>query len=118
MDINNLTIKKAHDHLKAGDFSVKDLIHATLKNVEEKNPKINAYLEVYDDVEIGIKKAEELFKSGKASLLTGIPIALKDNILNKGKIASASSKILENYHATYDATAVSKLKAENPIFIG
>jgi len=118
IDISKLTIKSAHNHLKNGDFGVKDLIRATLKNVEEKNPKINAYLEVYDDVEIGIKKAEELFKNGKASLLTGIPIALKDNILNKGKIASASSKILENYRATYDATAVSKLKAEKPIFIG
>jgi aspartyl-tRNA(Asn)/glutamyl-tRNA(Gln) amidotransferase subunit A len=51
-------------------------------------------------------------------LLTGIPCAIKDNILNKGKIASSSSKILENYHATYDATVIAKLKAEGAVIIG
>jgi len=118
MNITDLTIKSAHDHLKNGDFSVNDLVDATLKNIEEKNPKINAYLEVYKDVKGGIEKAQSLYKTGEASSITGIPIALKDNILNKGKIASAASKILENYHATYDATAVSKLKKESPIFVG
>jgi len=118
MNITDLTIKSAHDHLKNGDFSVNDLVDATLKNIEEKNPKINAYLEVYKDVKGGIEKAESLFKGGKAHVLTGIPLALKDNILNKGKIASASSKILEKYRATYDSTVVSKLKKEGPIFIG
>ena len=65
------------------------------------------------------KKADDRIKSGKnISVLTGIPIALKDNILNEGKITSAASKILENYKATYDATVVKKLKDEGVVFIG
>ena len=43
----------------------------------------------------------------------GIPFAIKDNILVKGKTASSASKILENYKATYDATVIKKLQQEN-----
>ena len=89
------------------------------KNIKEKDGEINSYLEVYDDVLEQAKKADDRIKSGKnISVLTGIPIALKDNILNEGKITSAASKILENYKATYDATVVKKLKDEGVVFIG
>ena len=116
MDLKNLTIKKVHAHLFKGDFSVKELVEAYVKNIEKKNPSINAFLEVYDDLDDQAEKAQNLFKENKASLLTGIPLALKDNILIKGKIASASSKILENYRAVYDSTVVAKLKKGGVVF--
>jgi aspartyl-tRNA(Asn)/glutamyl-tRNA(Gln) amidotransferase subunit A len=73
---------------------------------------------VYGDVILQAKEADEMFKSKKATLLTGIPFAIKDNILIKGRIASAASKMLENYRATYDATVIEKLKKESVVFIG
>ena len=51
-------------------------------------------------------------------MLTGIPVAVKDNILVKGKIASGASKILANHIATYDATVIEKLKAQGAILLG
>ncbi len=54
----------------------------------------------------------------KATLLTGIPLGLKDNILVKGHLVSAASKMLANYRATYDATAIAKLKKEGAVFLG
>jgi aspartyl-tRNA(Asn)/glutamyl-tRNA(Gln) amidotransferase subunit A len=59
-----------------------------------------------------------MFDEGKATLLTGIPLAMKDNILIKGRIASASSKMLENYRATYDAGVTKKLRDMGAIFLG
>ncbi len=50
--------------------------------------------------------------------LAGIPLAIKNNIMIKGKICSAGSKMLENYKATYDATVIKKLKDKGAIFIG
>ena len=50
--------------------------------------------------------------------MTGIPVALKDNMLFEGHIASASSKILENYKATYDSFVVKQLKDEGAVFLG
>lgn len=118
INLKELTINKAHDAMVRGDFTAVELTKAYLEVINEKNKDINAYLEVYDDVLEMAKKADVRIKEGKASLLTGIPCAIKDNILNKGKIASSSSKILENYHATYDATVIEKLKAEGAVILG
>ncbi|KND48281.1 MAG: aspartyl/glutamyl-tRNA(Asn/Gln) amidotransferase, A subunit [Parcubacteria bacterium C7867-002] len=118
IDLKNLTITKAQDALKKGEFTSVQLTQAYLDQIVLKNKDINAYLEVYDDALKAAAHADELIKAGKAGPLTGIPLAIKDNILVKGKTASASSKILENYHATYNATVISKLGREGMVFLG
>lgn len=118
MDLKNLTIEKAHELLKNKEIAVRDLVDFYLKNIKEKNSSINAYLEIFDDLEKGIKVAEKMFEEGKATLLTGIPVAIKDNILYEGHKASASSRMLENYIATYDSFVIEKLKKEGVIFVG
>ena len=91
---------------------------AYLSVIKEKNTRLNAYLEIYNDIDEQVKKAEEIFKSGKDTVLTGIPMSLKDIILFEGHIASASSKILENYVATYDSFVVKKYRDQGVIFLG
>jgi aspartyl-tRNA(Asn)/glutamyl-tRNA(Gln) amidotransferase subunit A len=118
IDLNSLTIEKAHTALSKGDFTAVELAQAYLDVISKKNKEINAYLEIYADVLDQAKKADEMFKKGTAKKLTGIPFAIKDNILIQGKIASSASKILENYHATYDATVIKKLKEQGAVFIG
>lgn len=117
MNLSNLTIKKASDLLKSKKISVKELVDFYLKRIEE-NKNLNAFLEIYSDLDEQIAKAQEKIDKGKSTELTGIPIAIKDNILSKGRQSSSSSKILQNYVATYDSTVISKLKQHSPIFIG
>ncbi len=118
ISLRELTISKAHQLLIDQKIKVKDLVDVYLGEIKEKNKDINAYLEIYNNLDEQIEKAQELIDSGGATLLTGIPIAIKDNILYKGQIASASSLILENYVATYDSFVVEKLKDEGVIFLG
>lgn len=119
IDLENLDIKKAHQSLLAGEFTALDLTNAYLEKIEQSNPELNAYLEIFADAREQAKKVDEKIKAGeKIGLLAGIPMAIKDNILIKGKIASAASKILQNYVATYDATVIEKLKAEDVVFLG
>jgi len=118
MDIKNLTIRKAHELMKKGDARPHDLVDAYKKNISEKNDTIHAYLEVFQDIDSQATTAEAMFKGGKATLLTGIPIALKDNILLQGRIASAGSHILEHFTSPYDSTAGAKMKAEGVVFLG
>lgn len=118
IDLKNLTIEKAHESFKNGEYTVTELVNEYLKVIKEKNGEINAFIEIYDDVLDQAKNAEEMFKNGKATLMTGIPIALKDNMLFNGHIASASSKILENYVATYDSGIVKQLKGQGVVFLG
>ena len=117
MDLSNLTIKKTSELLQSKKLTVKDLVDFYLGKIEETKD-LNIFLETYSDLDEQIKKAQEKINNGTATELTGIPIAIKDNILIKGKKASGASKILEDYIATYDATVISKLYEHSPIFIG
>ena len=118
IDLKTLTIEKAHEAFKNGVYTPTDLLNEYIKVVNEKNPDLNAYLEVYDDALAQAGIAERMFREGTATLMTGIPVALKDNMLVTGHIASAGSKILENYKATYDAGVVKQLKSEGAIILG
>jgi len=118
IDIQSLTIEKAHAALKEGEFTCRELAEAYRKVIAEKNKELNAYLEVFDDALVQADIAQKMFKEGKATMLTGIPFAIKDNILIEGKIASASSKILGNYKASYDSTVIKDLKKAGAVFLG
>jgi aspartyl-tRNA(Asn)/glutamyl-tRNA(Gln) amidotransferase subunit A len=118
IDLASLTIEKAHMALTKGDFTAVELAQAYLDVIGKKNKEINAYLEVYDDVIQQAEVADKIIKAGKATPLTGIPFAIKDNILIQGKKASSASKILEGYSATYDATVIKKLKEAGAVFLG
>jgi len=118
IDLKNLNIEKTHKHFTDGDFTIRDLVNEYLDVIKEKNHDINAYLEVYDDIDIQIEKAEKIFKDGNATLMTGIPMAIKDNMLCVDHIAGASSKILDGYKATYDAGVIKQLKEQGVIILG
>src|SRR6185503_7935084 len=118
IDLKNLTIEKAHEALRNKEFTCRELSEAYLQKIAERNGELNAYLEIYEDVLLQAEAAQKKFEGGTATLLTGIPFAIKDNILIEGHIASASSKILENYKASYDATAIKDLKAAGAVFLG
>jgi Asp-tRNA(Asn)/Glu-tRNA(Gln) amidotransferase A subunit family amidase len=52
IQIETLTIQKAHDHLVAGDFTAVELAKECLSRVEKSNQDINAYVEIFDDVRV------------------------------------------------------------------
>ncbi|MEK7662101.1 MAG: amidase family protein, partial [Patescibacteria group bacterium] len=118
LNLKELTIKNAGEALRRGDFSARELVEAYIKEIKVKNPSINAYLETFDDALSAADDADSRLKKGDKSPLLGIPFAVKDNILIRGKIASGASKILSNYRASYDATAIAKLKDAGAIFLG
>ena len=119
MDISKLTIAAARKGLDGKEFSSIELTETYLKEIAEKDPTIHAYLEVWgDSAREEAKKADARISAGTQKTLTGIPIAMKDNILIEGRIASGASKILETYRASYDATVTKKLKEEGSVFLG
>lgn len=83
-----------------------------------KNDTLNIFREVFSDIETQVARAQAMLDGGKGTALTGIPVAIKDNILFAGHAAGASSKILEGYVASYDSTVVEKLIAAGAIIIG
>jgi len=119
MDLSILTISEARRALDAKEYSALDLTNAYLERIRERNDEIHAYLEVWEEsAREEARRADEMIAQGKSQPLTGIPLAVKDNILIEGRTASSASKILENYVASYDATVIQKLKAQGAVFLG
>ncbi len=115
----NLTIKRWLDQFGSGEVRAIDLVDYYLARIKEANPRLNAYLEVFDSAREEAKVIDDRRARGEAPrTLEGVPIAMKDNILIKGKIASAASKILANHVAAYDATVVKRLREAGAIFLG
>ncbi len=118
IDISTLTIFSARKKLDSKEFSVVELVKTYLDEINRKNKDINAYLEIYNDVLEQAKMADQAITRGEIFPMTGIPIAVKDNILIEGKTATSGSKILKGFVAPYDATVIKKLKSQHAVFLG
>ncbi len=118
IDLRKLTISEARRKLDSKEFTAVELAEAYLDEIKNKNSDINAYLEVFSDILEQAKKADEAISRGEIFPLTGIPIAVKDNMLIDGRVSTSASKILEGFVAPYDATAIKKLKEQNVVFLG
>lgn len=111
MNISFTTIKELRELLSNKKLSHKELLKAFLERSAQINPKIDALLELFDESSI-VQNA----KSG--GILDGIPGVLKDNIAQEGRLLTCSSKILENYKASYDSTVATHLKDAGAYIIG
>ncbi|MFY9493325.1 MAG: Asp-tRNA(Asn)/Glu-tRNA(Gln) amidotransferase subunit GatA [Minisyncoccia bacterium] len=119
MDLSKLTIESAHKLLTDGEISAVELTSHYLAQIDSRNKELNAFLSIRADKALADAQAADVrIKNDQAGYLTGIPIAVKDNILVKDEICTAGSKILENYKAAYDATVISRLKREGAVILG
>lgn len=103
-----------------GETTPTQVVQKTLDTIAEKNGEINAFLHVYQDALAEAEIATAMYKEKGVDtpLLLGVPIAMKNNILQKGRKATGGSKILEDYTAVYDATLVKRLKDAGAIIVG
>ena len=120
MELEELTIKRAHQGLIKKEFSVLELAQSCLKKTNIFDKKISAFLTVFEDSVITQAKEidKKISQGEEISILAGIPVAIKDNILIKDTKCTAGSKILENYISSYDATCISKLRKLGVVFLG
>lgn len=114
------TISSLKQKYQSGSTTPTEVVREALATIAKKNGDINAFLHVYEDALAEAEAATKEIADGKGGdkPLLGIPFAIKNNILIKGRLATGASKILENYTATYDATVIKRLKAAGAIFIG
>ncbi len=119
-DLYKLTIGELGGLLRSKEAKSVDILNSYIKRINELDPKILAYL--YNDFDEAMKNAEaadKIIQSGKDFFpLTGIPLAIKDIFLIKGKKTTCASKILDNFISPYDSTVVKKLKDNNYVFLG
>ncbi len=118
INLKDLTIESAHALLVNKELTVRALVDMYVTQARARNSEINAYVEIFSDLDAQIATAQKMIDDGIATPLTGIPTAIKDNMLYTGHVSACGSKILENYVGTYDSTLVSDLKKQGAVIIG
>ena len=115
-----MTITELRAQFIEGSYTPVHAFDAMCEAIHMRDGEINAFLDVYDDARAEAERATERFREEgeSAPALLGQPIAMKHNILIKGRRATAASKILEHYVAPYDATITARLKDAGAVFIG
>jgi aspartyl-tRNA(Asn)/glutamyl-tRNA(Gln) amidotransferase subunit A len=108
------------DLLNKKEVSSLEVTESVYKRIEDKDPKIQAYLALNKEKALAKAKVidEKRAKNIQVGKLAGIPMALKDNISTKDLITTCSSKMLYNYKPPYDATTALKLAEEDSILLG
>jgi len=120
MELTNLTIAQTHDKLTKKEFSALELAAAFLEKIGKEDKKISAFLTLTRDLALSQAKEidDRILEGREISVLAGVPMAVKDNILVENVRCTAGSKILENYIAPYDATVIKKLKDQGAVILG
>ena len=119
MDITRAKIRDLRRALDAREIGAAELCEEYFKNIEAVDKKLLSYITITKDKALEMAAAaQKIIDEGKATALTGIPIAVKDNICTDGVKTTCSSRILENFIPPYDATVIEKLNAEGYVLLG
>ena len=106
--------------LESGEVSSVELTKAHLARIDEVDSKVKAFLHV--DKAGALAQAEDVDKRRKSgeklSPLAGVPLALKDVMVQKGIPTTCGSKMLEGWRPPYDSTVVTRLKEAGVIILG
>jgi aspartyl-tRNA(Asn)/glutamyl-tRNA(Gln) amidotransferase subunit A len=105
--------------LKKGAISCVELTKDVLAHIDDTDAKLHTYVTVTPDLALEKAwEADKRIKAGKATPLTGIPAAIKDNMCTIGTRTTCSSKMLENFVPPYNATIVEKLNEQGMVMVG
>ena len=116
----DLTCSQLRDKIAAGQAKSAQATEAVFAAIEKYDPTIGAYLSIYRDqaIESAKKIDDKIAKGQSVGPLAGLPIAVKDNMCTAFGTTTCASKILENFHAPYNATVIEKLIAADAVIIG
>ncbi|MHC5190954.1 MAG: Asp-tRNA(Asn)/Glu-tRNA(Gln) amidotransferase subunit GatA, partial [Planctomycetota bacterium] len=114
------TLKQLRDNIAAGQIKSIDAVAAIFDRIETVEPKVGAYLSLYKDQAIALAETVDAKIAAGQSVgaLAGVPIAIKDNMCTTFGATTCASKILENFHAPYNAHVVEKLQAADAVIVG
>lgn len=120
MSFGEKTAIQTREEIITKKTTARAVVDSVLADIAARDGEYGAFLEVFADrARAGADRIDALSQKEKEALpLCGVPVAIKDNMLYAGEIASAGSRMLENYRAPYTSTAVARLERDGAIIIG
>ena len=117
--LSKMTIHELHKLLKKREVSPKEIVEDIFRRIERVEERVKAYITLTRENALKqAEMAEKMIKKGEITPVTGIPLAIKDNICTEGIRTTCASRILENFSPPYDATVIKLLKKAGAIILG
>ena len=119
MEPYSWTLHEARERLDAGDISALDLTRSVLDRIKQVEPQVAAFNTVTEERALAqAEAADGRIAKGDVTPLTGVPIALKDNMITEGVATTCSSRILEGFVPPTDGTMARRLGEQGAVVVG
>ncbi len=118
-DLYELTAAELARLMTEKKASSTDITRSFLDRIEKVEDKVKAFITVTPELALEMaEEADRRISAGDLKPLTGIPMAVKDNMCVRGHKTTCGSRILANFVPPYDATVVRLLKEEGMVILG
>ncbi len=117
--LTRLSASEIAAQLRSKQVSAREVAQAHLERIRELDDRFGCYLTVDEERALAdADRAQAMLDKGEGGPLTGVPVAVKDNISTRGIRTTCASRILENYIPPYDAHVVESMNAEGMVMLG
>ena len=106
--------------LASGALTSVGLTEAYFAAIRAQDGGIHAYLETFEADALAEAAASDARRAAGRLLspLDGIPVAVKDNIVMRGRICSCASRMLADFRSPYDAAVITRLRRAGMPLLG
>ncbi|HEY8199515.1 MAG TPA: amidase family protein, partial [Candidatus Limnocylindrales bacterium] len=130
-DADTLTRLHAHEMaslLRAGETTAREILDASISRIRATDHGLHAWVSLDTDraadaADAADRRLQAARGAGEAAVadlpaLVGIPVALKDLVVTKGRTSTAGSRILEGFVGPYDAHIAERLDEAGAVIPG
>jgi len=118
--LHTLTLADLQKKFTAGEVTARDIVQAYTLRINQIEPKVKAYITQTKETAMAQAEAlDEKLKGWRRTMpLTGMPIAIKDNICTEQVLTTCASRMLGTFVPPYDATVIARLRGQGYLLLG
>lgn len=115
----NFSLRQLSALLASKKISSAELTGEFLQRARSLNSEYNAFITLDEEASLTqARAADAAIAAGRATPLTGIPVAQKDIFCTKGWRTTCGSRMLANFISPYDADVIERFNAAGAVTIG
>lgn len=120
MSLTHLSAAELARMLQQGEVSSLEITEAFVAAIEALEPSVGAFLRYDPQRALDAARQIDRRRAAGESLgsLAGLPVAVKDNLCERGQPTTCASQMLERFTPPYDATVVARLRGAGAILLG
>jgi amidase len=103
------------ERVRGGELAARDLVQASLDRIDEVNPRINAFVDVF--AEDALAEADAI-RPGDPRPFAGVPIAIKNNRGIAGRRLTIGAEFSGDFLAPSDSNVVRRLREAGFVIVG